>query len=306
MKAPDDPALFALMFGIRAEDYLFIRFSSTMYIPLFSISALPGHKEGVSGSIIIPNNIAINKYITEERKKASAEFLKFVASKEVQKKYIIPNYFSTANMELYNDEDVCGMTNCDLIKDIYPFSVVTADEKTFGDDLYHVKYRNLMFEYLYNDKPLDEVLKKIDDITRIYKFSLDTEDSKTGLILFIIFVIFFIFTILTSILLFINKFERAFKFLPTNLWIITILGTLILMSSVITLYGDVTNVSCHLRTTLINMGFILSICPSLLTLAKNFPIANKYSEYIEYNQYTSILIVMIFTGILNELIYFIY
>jgi len=74
-----------------------------------------------------------------------------------------------------------------------------------------------------------------------------------------------------------------------------------IMCSIITLYGDVTDFKCHLRITLINVGFVLSICPSLHKLITNFPENNKISLWLEKNKYIFILIVMIFTMGLNGL-----
>jgi len=201
--------------------------------------------------------------------------------------------------ELYDEEDVCNVIECDVIKDAYPFSLKNNDVNLFGDDIYNKKYKNYFFDFLYKNKPLNEVIKKIDDITRIYTFSLNTDDSNAGLIIFIIFLILLTCMILSLIFVFIKKFEKRFKFLPNDLWIITTLGSLILMCSLLTLYEDVNNSKCHLKTTLINVGFVLSMCPSLYKLITNFPEKNKISLWFEKNKYISILIIMIFTGSLN-------
>ena len=277
-------------------------FINTLYfnsLPIFKKTALPGRKKGVSGSIIIPTNFAVNNYIDKRRIKNAIEFIKFVTSTETQKKFIINRYIYSGIMELYEDKDVCSVIECDIIKDVYPFSFMNNDVKLFGDDSYHIKYREYLFDYLYRNKPLTEVLKIIDDITKMYAFSLKTDESNAGLIIFIILLIFSISTVLSLIFVFIKKLENRFKFLSKSLWIITTIGTLILMSSIITLYGDVTNAKCHLRVTLINVGFVLSICPSLLKLITNFPVRNHISLWFEKNKYICILIIMIFTGSLN-------
>jgi len=280
---------------------LFIKYFYNPHVPVFKGTALPGIKEGVSGGIVIPTNLAVNKYIEEDRIKAAIEFLKFVALKETQKKYIITNYMFSADMELYDDDEVCGMIECDIIRNSYPFSFMNNDEKLFGDDNYHIEYRENMFDYIYNDKPVNQVLKIIDDITKIYTFSLKTDDSNLGLIIYIFYYIFFTFIALSIIFVYVKKFEYKFKFLSKNLWVITTLGSLILMSSILTLYGDVTNTKCHLRITLINVGFVLSICPSFLKLIINFPKSNKLSSWIENNKYILIIIIMIFTLGLNKI-----
>jgi len=207
----------------------------------------------------------------------------------------------SANMELYDDEEVCSMVECDIIKDSYPFSFMDNDVKLFGDDSYHIKYRENMFNYIYHDKPVTKVLKIIDDITRIYTFTLDTEDSNAGLSIFIIYLVFSISTVLSIMFIFIKSMENRFRFISKDLWILTTLGTLILMSSILTLYGDVTNAKCHLRISLVNIGFVLSLCPSLHILIKNFPESNKISTWFEKNKYLSILTIILFTLCLNGL-----
>ncbi|OUM65798.1 hypothetical protein PIROE2DRAFT_59777 [Piromyces sp. E2] len=124
-KLPDDATLMNLF---NENNVLFLKYFYSPHSPVYKGSALPGRKEGVSGSIVIPNNLAINKYIDEDRKLAAVEFLKFASLKESQKKYIISNFMFSAVTELYEDE--------------------------------------------------------------IYKFSLKTDDSSSGLIIFIIFLIF--------------------------------------------------------------------------------------------------------------------
>jgi len=296
LSLPEDQLISIILNGGNA---LFIRYFYIMHDPMFKATALPGRKEGVSGTVVISTNIAVNKYINEDKKKAAAEFLKFLASKESQKKYIINNNLYSGVMDLYDDEEVCSIRECDVVKDAYPFSFMNNDIKLFGDDNYHINYRENMFDYIYRDKPVSVVLKKIEDITKIYKLSLKTKDSSSGLIIFIIYLSFVLWMISSLIFIFIKKFESRFMFLSNKLWIITTLGSLTLISSLLTLYGDVTNASCHLKITLINVGFVLSIYPSLNTLIINFPENNKISFWFKKCKYISLLITMIFTATLN-------
>jgi len=278
---------------------LFLRYFYNPHVPVYKGSALPGHKKGVSGTVVIPNNFAINNYIEEYRKKAAIEFMKYISLKETQKKYIINNFMLSAMTELYDDEEVCSVIDCAVMKDSYPFSFMSNEVNLFGDDNYHIKYRKILFKYLFDDEPLMEVLKKIEDITKIQTFSLKTDESYIGLIMFIITLVFSISMILLLIFLFIKKLEYRFKFLCKSFWIITALGSLMIMSSIMSLYGEVTNAKCHLRIFLINMGFVLSICPCLHKMITNFPEKNKISMWFEKNKYIFIFIIVIFTGFLN-------
>ena len=134
---------------------------------------------------------------------------------------------------------------------------------------------------------------------KVYTFSLKTDETNTRLIIFIIFLIFITMLILSSTFLIIKKLENKFQFLSKDLWIITTLGSLILMSFLTTLYGDVTNAKCHLRIILINVGFVLSICLFLYKIIANFPKSNKLLLRFEKNKYNSILLIMILTMSLN-------
>jgi len=204
-------------------------------------------------------------------------------------------------MELYDDADVCRIIECDIIKNSFPLSFMNNDEKYFGNDEYHKKYREYMYDYLFHNKSLPDVLKKIEDITKIYTFSLKTDDSYIGLIMFFMLILLFTSTIISLVFVFIKTLENRFRFLSKNLWVITTLGSLILMSSIVTLYGEVSNAKCHLRVTLINVGFILSICPSLLKLISNFPQFNKISNWFEKNKYVAIIIIMTLTVGLSKI-----
>jgi len=161
--------------------------------------------------------------------------MKYMTSKESQKKYIIGTSLFSAITELYDDEELCKTIDYEVVKDAYPFSFMSNEENLFCNNNYHTKYKENMFDYLFNNKPLKDVLKSIDDITRIYNFTLKTDETSAGLILFIISLIILICMISSLAFLFIKKIEKRFNFLSNGFWIITILGCLILMCSITTL-----------------------------------------------------------------------
>jgi len=70
-KAQEDFTMNHLFF---ADDALFINYFYNPHYPAYRASALPGRKEGVSGSIVIPTNLGISKYISEERKEQRQNF----------------------------------------------------------------------------------------------------------------------------------------------------------------------------------------------------------------------------------------
>jgi len=229
--------------------------------------------------------------------------MKFVSLKEVQRKFIAKDQFLGTNMELYKDknDDICQFVPCDFMDEIDSFAFYDNDKRYFGNNEYSEYYQKYLLDYLFNDQPLDDVLQKLEDITKLYTFSIKTDDSIYGLIIFIVFLAFAVCITLSIAFIFIKKFEYRFNFLSKNLWVITTIGSLILLSAVLTLYGDVTNGKCHLRTTLINVGFILSICPSLHKLIANFPGRKEFSLIFKINKYIIIIAIMLITVALNEI-----
>ncbi len=111
---------------------LFARFFCISHVKTYIRSALPGNKRGVSGSVVIQNNFAINKYINENRKHAVTKFIEFVASKKVQKIIIILHSLPTALSELYSDTEVYKKIECQIIQD--PFSFMSNIIKFLADN----------------------------------------------------------------------------------------------------------------------------------------------------------------------------
>jgi len=305
-KLPNEKSIESVEKGIIREGVmLFTRYFYVPHANIYTITPLPGKTENVSGTIVIPYNFIVNKYIDNDKKEAAMEFMKYISSKEVQKNIILKKSLPSAYMELYDDPEVCnsteGFKECDLMKQIQPFSFMSNDVNKFADNNYHTNYKRYLFDYLYNDASLDDVLKKVEDLTKIYKLSLKTEETSIGLIIFIIFIILSSIMIFSLKFPFTKKLEKRFQFLSKKLWVLTILGSLMLLGSVITLYIDVTNTTCHLRNALINLGFILSISPSIVMLIINFPEKNKISSFFERNKLITIFLIMLFTVGLNEI-----
>jgi len=176
-KASDEAVLFSVFLPNFESEFVFARYFYGPHNVNYTATALPGKKEGVSGSIVIPNSFAINKYISEERKQLAAKFLEYVSLRDVQREYIIGNGYLSGILDLYNEQGVCRdvfvRTNvteidCEIIRGSQPFSFLKNDNNLFADDDYHRKYRSYMDEFIYGNKPVNEVLKKIYDITPSY------------------------------------------------------------------------------------------------------------------------------------------
>ncbi|OUM66701.1 hypothetical protein PIROE2DRAFT_6016 [Piromyces sp. E2] len=140
-------------------------------IPNYYMSPPPGKNEDVNGSCLGGYLLGINNYISNDRKLASAEIIKFLTSEYVQKEIILKYFKSFSGLfKLYDDPEICSYTDCELIKTIQgierPSSVIDNYE------YYSNKYTDLIAEFLFNNKSINEVLSEIEDITKIYDFSI--------------------------------------------------------------------------------------------------------------------------------------
>jgi len=97
-------------------------FTMFFYIPLDSqyyISPIPGEKEGISASCIGGQSIIINKYISEEKKIAAGKIIDFLLSVDNQKKGILNNGKHSALKEIYYDDELCSVIDCELFNSLY-------------------------------------------------------------------------------------------------------------------------------------------------------------------------------------------
>jgi len=70
---------------------------------LYKAIRIPGNKEGISGTIVSPYNIAINNYLDNENHKAAVAVIKYMTSKEVQRENLIHGLYSGIP-SLYDEE----------------------------------------------------------------------------------------------------------------------------------------------------------------------------------------------------------
>lgn len=192
--------------------------------------------------------------------------------------------------------------DCELFKDVRPFQGLNFDISNSISDYFYEKYRKYTLEYMYENKPLNEVIKNISDITRYYYLSINPNDSISGLIIFILFIIVSIFMFSSLIFLYINKYKKSFKFLPKDFWFILIFGSFIFMCTILTLYGKPTNLKCHLRIAFITYGNIFNFVPILYKFIINFPVENCFSKWVNKHRYYFLLIFVLIITIFNILI----
>jgi len=199
--------------ALTSNNFLFLKY---WYMPGNPVKStlMPGKKEGISGATIGGYNIGINIYASKEKKEKAIEAIKYIASKDIQRKYIAKENFFSPIPSLYDEDEICQIVNCNYYKSIQligrPFNVME------DYDAYTNKVKEYTFEYLYGDnsKEAIDALKKIDDITRIYYLSLSTENSPAGLIVFILITATIVIMLLSLSFIFMKKFKPYFGFLP--------------------------------------------------------------------------------------------
>ncbi|ORX79452.1 hypothetical protein BCR32DRAFT_269483 [Anaeromyces robustus] len=291
---------------LMGGNILFLKFwYSTYYNPIFNVTAIPGWKEGVSGSIVGSYNIAINRYINDTNIEAAVEVVKFLTSKETQRDYVIKNKFFSGISELYQEEETCKYIPCEISNYCQPFSIMKYNINSNNDlDSYIEKYRHYVYDYIYNNGSLSTNIKKIDDMTKFYSISIKlNDDSNIGFYFFIIYCILSFIMIISIIYPFMTRFKIHFIHLSNVLWMTTLIGSLIILSSILSLYGEISPVKCKLKGIMITMGFVISISPFIYLLSINFPEENKISNLIYRYKYTFIILIISIDGILSILLY---
>jgi len=285
---------------LYSESVLFSNFWDFDHnVPNYYMTPLPGKTEEVNGSIIGGYLFGINSYISDEKKAASAEVIKFLTSEYVQKEIILKYFRSYSGLfKLYDDEEVCSYTDCELIKNIQGIERPSSLIDNYED--YSSKYTTLISEFLFNNKPIKEVLSEIEDITKIYYFSIKT--STLGLIFFIVLITIFYIILFMTVLLFIPKYKKFIKFLTNDLWLIYIFGIILIIISGLTKFDEINIIKCNLNHVFLSIGLNFVLNPILYELIINFPKINKFSTWIKNNKYKFIIFIEAINIILNLLL----
>jgi len=170
--------------------------------------------------------------------------------------------------------------DCDVIRGAQPFSSMDFSLDHFGNDIYIMKYGQYISEYLFDNKPLKEVLRKIENIFTIFPFTINPGDGAIGLIMFIIVLITLMLMLLSLVFLQLSESKYPMIFSRRIPLSISVCGTMIIMMAIFAQYGQVTGFKCQLKLTLISLGFTLCNLPSLNKLIKNIPLDNTYFQYV--------------------------
>jgi len=92
-----------------------------------------------------------------------------------------------------------------------------------------------------------------------------------------------------------TKCKTKSRFFPNNLWILSLIGTAVMVCANFTVYGDVTAAKCYLQMIIFNLGFYINITPIMIQVMANFPTTNKYTNWLsqQKNKYL-VISIMIF------------
>jgi len=292
MKLMDGNSIF-LKYWVIGEPLL------NMALNKYHISILPGMKEGISSSILSGTNIGIIKNISENKKEAAFEVLKFFSSKEYQKKKFEEQSIFTAIDELWNDEKTCDIGLYEIVKSMQ--YIVEPEFIKEGQDDYRKRYQKYIYQYLYENKTIEETLKKINDITDTYYIALNTKNSYIGLICFILFSVTSTSMLLSLVFIIKENFHPFTMFLPDGFWIATILGSILILWVPFINYGPVTTLKCHINLLLLSMGYTLSVCPAMYKLIVCFPEDNKLITWIYKHKYLFLLFNILIDVLMNSI-----
>ncbi|KAL6628363.1 periplasmic binding protein-like II, partial [Neocallimastix sp. 'constans'] len=279
---------------------LFVRFwdSGSMFNEKYYLTPMPGKKEGINAVMTGGMNIGINKYSSDEKREAALTVLQFLTSERIQKEIVVKKYgLYTGMTKLYDDEEVCSFLTCSLVKEAQ--SIHTIIENVDSIDVYTEKVVKIFKQFLFEDRLAEDVLKEIDDITRIYYISLK---SSIGLTYFVIHLSITCLMLFTFILVFTNIFKKWFTFFSKDLFFIYCLGYMMIASSQYLLFGEPSDIKCQYEYAMLFIGISLSIIPIIYVLVKFFPERNEYSTYLVNNKILYILICIGIEVILNLLI----
>ncbi|ORX62519.1 periplasmic binding protein-like II, partial [Anaeromyces robustus] len=169
-----------LMYGTG----LFVRFWDSG-IPLnlmFYSTVFPGKEKGINTSLVGGMNLGISKYISQKQKEAAIKVIEYMTSEEVQREIIIKkNMLYSAIAKFYDDEEICKLLSCPLVKN--PQKILYSQINVNDYDAYYLQVNSILEEFLFGDRSAKDVLEEINNITKVFNFSLDL---KSGLIMFIV------------------------------------------------------------------------------------------------------------------------
>ncbi len=103
--------------------------------------------------------LGIPKHISEEKANAALTLLKFLTSREFQKKVVLEydHIYYSAVPSLYDDEEICSVVDCNLMKNLQPVLMPFKDDY----DTFSKGIRKSIYDYLYNSESVDKVINDL-------------------------------------------------------------------------------------------------------------------------------------------------
>lgn len=268
------------------QKILFLKYTDADYIfPYFNLKAflMPGYKKNISGTYLGGSNIGINAKSDMEKRESVLKVFNFFTSKNIQKLMVTKFKFNSGINSIYDDEKLCSEIDCDAYKNAQPIARPNTITKNYGE--YSEKFRNYACEFLFGNKTAVEVLKAIDDITKIYYMSLEGENRTLVSLFLASIIIFEVFMVFSLIFLVFERYKPYFKFISNDFWIVIITGLLLIVYSGIFEIGEKKMTKCQLNLIFLIIGFSFVIIPILYQLIINFPDENKISNWISRHKY---------------------
>ncbi|OUM69934.1 hypothetical protein PIROE2DRAFT_2134, partial [Piromyces sp. E2] len=231
---------------------------------------LPGNIKGITGETIVGYNIGIIDGLDPDKKKACIEILKYMTSKETHKIFLLNNQIISGINSLYDDEDVCKIIDCELRKNLQ--FVGRPKYTLYSYDEYSEKYRKKIYEFLYGDRKAKDVLRDIENLSKIFYISFDTRDSYVGIIFINIISLTSVLMLFSLLFLIPENYGPFFEFLPNNLWILVVLGSIIIQCSSFTMLNELTEFKCGIKSFMLSIVIIGSyyVDNILIEDGKNF------------------------------------
>lgn len=267
------------------EKTIFNHFYTCMIIPNYTISLLPGKKEGINASIVGGYNIGINKYISKDKLDVSLEVIKYISSKQFHKDFIVKQLgYITPLEELYDDDEVCEIINCEMLRNVQYYFRPQASVKFYN--MFSSRAIENIQNLIDGELTAEEMLTNINDITRIYYLDMK---STLGIVIISVLVIISGIVIASTCFIFIPSLKSNFKFFSYDLWIIYSLGAVMMLISIYEYFDIPSKAKCLLLYQLIINGYTFIFVPLLYKLIINFPLINKISTFAINNKYLCLI-----------------
>jgi len=181
---------------------------------------------------------------------------------------------------IYEDQDLCQNIDCELFKSLQ--LVERPTHLPIEYNTYSFKLRTYLFEFLYNNAPIKDMLQKIEDIAAIKTIEYTSSIGKIVTILSLTIILI----ILSSYgLIFYKNNNFYLRMCDKSSWFISLLGLCIILCYNFTLMGDITELKCNLSILTPLIGISLFVYPILTYEFINFPESNKYSEFVKNHQF---------------------